>query len=46
MKILIDTNALIWIITNDQRYIKVKDIIISESNEIYISHIYFFRNCN
>ena len=43
MKILLDTNALIWIITDNRRIIKVKDIILSESNEIYISTISFLE---
>ena len=43
MKILLDTNALIWLALNDKRILSVKTLLTNTANIFYISVISFWE---
>jgi len=39
MRLLLDTNALLWALTNSPRIIAVKDLLLTDENEVFVSAV-------
>ena len=39
MRLLLDTNALLWALTNSPRIDSVRDLLLAEENEVFVSTV-------
>ena len=39
MRLLLDTNALLWALTNSPRIEEVKDLLLADENEVFVSAV-------